>query len=325
MEFLYRIIGSVRKRSGDWVAITLALLLAAGIWLLTNLSRTYSTVLSVNVIAESSLDGRAAISADRAVIQARCRASGFRIRQLRREARSGARTVTFQPADLHPVEGREDFFAIPASQLEHYVTQLYGDNVHLENFVTDEAIFRFPSEAHKKVPVVPVKDIRFRSQYMELSPLSVDPDSVTVYGEPLLLERLTQVRTRPIRLNDVASSIQDEIELYPIQGVRFAPPVVKYSLPVTRFVEMAGDVPVRVTGAPQDVKLSCFPDRARVTLLSVFPMLSDPLKGLVLEVSYEDFMDSLSGDCVPRIKVPLRGIISVRVEPEVVHVVEVVR
>lgn len=325
MEFLYRLVGSVRKRSGDWVAITLALLLAAGIWLLTNLSRTYTTVLSVNVIAESSLDGRAATSADRAVIQARCRASGFRIRSLRRQARNGARTVVFQPADLHPVEGREDFFIITAAQLERYVPQLYGENVSLESFITDEAIFRFPTEAHKKVPVVPVKDIRFHSQYMELSPLTVDPDSVTIYGEPLLLERVTQVRTRPIRLNDVASSIQDEIPLYPIRGVRFVPSVVKYSLPVTRFVEMAGDVPVRVTGVPQGMKLSCFPDRARVTLLSIFPMLSDPLKDLALEVSYDDFMDSLSGDCVPQIKVPLRGIISVRIEPEVVHVVEVVR
>ena len=325
MEFLYRIIASIRKRSGDWVAITLALLLAAGIWLLTNLSRNYVAVLSVNVIAETSLDGRAATSADRAVIQARCRASGFRIRQLRRQARTSARTVVFQPADFHPVEGREDFFAIPASQLEHYVAQLYGDNVHLENFVTDEAIFRFPAEAHKKVPVVPVKDIRFRSQYMELSPLSVDPDSVTVYGEPHLLERVTQVRTSPIRLNDVASSIQDEISLYPIQGVRFVPSTVKYSLPVTRFVEMGANVPVRVAGVPQGMQLSCFPDRVRVTLLSVFPMLSDPLQNLVLEVPYDDFRRSLSGDCVPLIKAPLRGVISVKVEPEVVHVVEVAR
>lgn len=325
MEFLYRIIGSVRKRSGDWVAITLALLLAAGIWLLTNLSRTYVTVLSVNVIAESSLEGRAATSADRAVIQARCRASGFRIRQLRREARRVARTVVFQASDLHPVEGREDFYAIPASQLERYVSQLYGDNVSLEAFITDEAVFRFPAEAHKKVPVVPVKDIRFRSQYMELSPLRVDPDSVTVYGEPMLLERVTQVKTRPIRLDDVASSLQDEIGLYPIQGVRFVPSSVKFSLPVTRFVEMAARVPVRVTGAPLGMEFACFPDRARVTLLSVFPILSDPLQDLALEVPYADFAASLTGDCVPQVNIPLRGIISVRIEPEVVHVVEVVR
>lgn len=325
MEFLYRIIASVRKRSGDWVAITLALLLAAGIWLLTNLSRTYTTVLSVNVIAETSLEGRAATSADRATIQARCRASGFRIRQLRRQARSSARTVSFQAADFHPVPGREDFFAISAAQLERYVPQLYGENVTLENFVTDEAIFRFPTEAHKKVPVVPVKDIHFQSQYMELSPLTVDPDSVTVYGEPMLLERVTQARTHPIRLDDVNSSIQDEISLYPIPGVRFSPSMVKYSLPVTRFVEMSADVPIRTAGVPQGKKLSCFPDRARVTLLSVFPILSDPLTNLTLEVSYDDYMDSLYGDCVPRITTPLRGIISVKVEPEVVHVVEVVR
>lgn len=325
MEFLYRITASLRKRSGDWVAITLALLLAAGIWLLTNLSRNYTTVLSVNVVAESTLEGRAATSADRAVIQARCRASGFRIRQIRRRARRGPQTVFFQPADLRPVEGSEDAFFITSSQLEHYVQLLFGDDVSLENFVTELAVFRFPAEAHKKVPVVPVKDIRFREQYMEQMPLSVYPDSVTVYGEPLLLERVTQVRTQPIRLNDVASSTQDEISLYPIQGARIVPATVKYSLPVTRFVEMSADVPVRVTGAPQGMKLSCFPDRARVTLLSVFPILSDPLQNLTLDVSYEDFLDSVSGDCVPQIKSPLRGIISSRIEPEVVHVVEVIR
>lgn len=325
MEFLYRIIASIRKRSGSWVTITLALLLAAGIWLLTNLSRTYVAVLSVNVIAESTLEGRAAVSADRAVIQARCRASGFRIRKLRRQARREATTLYFQPSDIRPVAGSDDAYAISSAQLEHYVQQLYGDNVTLVNFITEEAVFHFPTEAHKKVPVVPVKDIRFREQYMEQSPLSVYPDSVTVYGEPLLLERVTQVRTQPIRLDDVASSIQDEISLYPIQGVRFVPSTVKYSLPVTRFVEMSGDVPVRVSGAPQGMKLSCFPDRARVTLLSVFPILSDPLKDLTLEVPYEDFVDSVTGDCVPQVKVPLRGIISIRIEPEVVHVVEVVR
>ena len=324
MEFLYRIIASIRKRSGDWVAITLALLLAAGIWLITNLSRSYEAVLSVNVIAESTLDGRAGASADRAVIQARCRASGFRIRQIRRQARRGAKTVYFQPGDLRPVKGMDDAFSISASQLEHYVRDIYGENVSLLNFVTEEAVFRFPTETHKKVPVVPVKDIRFRSQYMEQSPLSVYPDSVTVYGEPLLLERITQVRTQPIRLNDVASSIQDEIALYPIQGVRVVPSTVKYSLPVTRFVEMGGDVPVQVTGVPSGKKLACFPDRAHVTLLSVFPMLSDPLQNLTLKVSYEDFLDSVSGDCVPQIKDPLRGIISVRIDPEVVHVVEVI-
>lgn len=330
MDLLYKLAASVRKRSRDWGVIALALFLAAGIWLITNLSREYETVLSVNVIASSSLEGRSATSADRAVIQARCRASGFRIRDLRREARKGARTVVFQPGDLHPVEGTEDSFAISAAQLDRYVPQLYGAHVRLETFITDEAVFRFPVENHKRVPVVPVRDIRFRPQYMEQSPLTVYPDSVTVYGDPLLLERVTQVRTQPIRLDDVSSSIQDVIRLYPIQGVRFSEETVKYTLSVTRFVEMSYERRIEVEGAPKGLSFACYPGVARVTLLSVFPILWDPNESLRLKVDYADFRESLTGDCVPVLSVAgeeenlrRRGIISSRIEPEVVHVVEV--
>lgn len=325
MGFLYGIGASLRERGRDWIVILLSLLLASGIWLITNLSRDYVTVLAVHVVAETDLEGRAGVSADEAVIRARCRASGFRIREIRRADRNGPVHVRFQPSDFHPVESLEDSYAISASLLERHVTDIFGENVHLEGFVTEEAVFRFPPESFKKVPVVPVKDILFRDQYMEQSPLKVEPDSVTVYGEPLLLERITQVRTEPIRLEDVASSIQDVVPLYPIQGVRFSPAQVKYSLPVTRFVEMTADVPVRVVHVPEGVTVAAYPSQARVTLLSVFPILSDPLQTLTLDVEYEDFARSVSGDCVLQVKSPMRGIISVKMEPEVVHCVEVQR
>lgn len=325
MEIFYRLVSSIKRRGRDWTVIVLSLSLASGVWLINNLSREYTTVLSVNVVAETNLEGLSARSSDMAVVSARCRASGFRVREQRRKARRGALTVYFQPSDLHPVEGHEGAYVIPAAALEHYVADLYGENVQLESFVTDEALFRFAPEHSKKVPVVPVKDIRFRDQYMEQSPLKVEPDSVTVYGEPLLLERVSQVRTRPIRLDDVTSSIQDFVPLYPIQGVRFSTPSVKYSLAVTRFVEMSADVDVRVVHVPEGKTVSAFPGRVKVTLLSVFPLQSDPLKNLTLEVEYEDFLRSVRGEMVPQIRTPLRGIISTRMEPEVVHVVEVVR
>ena len=86
MELPYRIAAALRDRSKGWAVIALSLLLAAGIWLLTSLSTEYVSVLSVNVIAESSLDGRMEASTNQALIQARCRASGFNIRRLHRMA-----------------------------------------------------------------------------------------------------------------------------------------------------------------------------------------------------------------------------------------------
>lgn len=326
MEFLYRIAAALRGKSRGWAVIALSLLLAFGIWLLTNLSSDYVSVLSVNVVAESSIEGRMATSSNQAVIQARCLASGFSIRKLSRTVDNKTpRTVHFNPADLHPARG-EDAFYISASSLEKYIQDLYGDNVRLESFISDTVVFRFLPESHKKVPVVPVKAIRYRSQYVEMSPLRIEPDSVMVYGDSLLLERISQVRTETIRLNDVASSLQDMVDLDPIPGTRFSTPSVRYSISVSRAVEMIRDVEVRVAGVPEGKVVRAYPSKVQVTMFAVFPMLSDPFKNLDLRVDYADFASSLSGDCIPKIgNQEQRGVISVRIDPEVVHCVEELR
>jgi len=323
VELPYRIAAALRDKSKGWAVIALSLLIASVIWLLKNLSSDYVTVLSVEVIAESSLDGRMESSTNQAVIQARCRASGFNIRHLHRmAARKEPRRVRFQAADLHPSRS-EDAFYIPASALEKYVQDLYGDNVHLESFISDTVVFRFLPESHKKVPVVPVKSIRFRSQYVEMSPLRVEPDSVTVYGDALQLERISQVRTETIRLSDVASSIQDIIPLDPIPGVRYSPPTVKYTISVSRAVEMTREVEVRIAGVPPGKSVKAYPATVKMTVFAEFPMLSDPFKELDLRVDYADFEASLNGDCIPRLGNPdPRGVIRVHFEPEVVHCVE---
>lgn len=319
MEWLYGVVASLRSKGRNWAVIALSLLLAFSVWLLTALTTDTVAVLSVNVEAQSDLEGRVALSPDMARIRARCRASGFRIRSLRRH---DVRTVRFQPADLHPVG--EDAYYITASSLEKYVQDIYGD-VRLENFISDTVVFRFPPETCKKVPVVPVKAIRFRSQYVEMAPLKVEPDSVIVYGDPLLLERVSQVRTETIRLTDVSSSIQDIVELDPIPGTRYSTPSVKYSVSVSRALEIADRVAVRVTGVPEGKTVIPYPSTVSISVFSVFPMLSDPLKELTLEVPYEEFLHSRTGDCVPRIPTQFKGVIRTRISPEVVHCVEVVR
>ena len=317
MEWLYGVVASLRGKGRDWAGVALSLLLAFGVWLLSTLGTSSLSVLSVNVQAESDLDGRVAESSDMARIQARCRASGYRVSALRNQE---VRRVHLQAADLHPIG--EGAYYITASALEKYVQDIYGDDVRLESFVSDTVIFHFPPQNYKKVPVVPVKAIRFRSQYVETSPLKVEPDSVIVYGDPLLLERISQVRTEAIRLTDVASGIQDLIPLNPIPGTRYSTPTVKYSISVSRAVEITREVAVRVTGAPEGVSVKAYPGTVRLTVFSVFPMLSDPLKDLSLEVPYEDFLRSVTGDCVPRLMTPLQGVIRTKIAPRVVHCVE---
>ena len=60
------------------VQLLWCLLVSAGVWLVLNLSLSYVSLVSVPVVAESNIDGRANQSTSDATITAQVRASGFR-------------------------------------------------------------------------------------------------------------------------------------------------------------------------------------------------------------------------------------------------------
>ena len=61
-----------------WVQFLLCVLLSAGFWLVLNLSQDYVALVSVPVVAESNIEGRAAVSTSEATATAQVSASGFR-------------------------------------------------------------------------------------------------------------------------------------------------------------------------------------------------------------------------------------------------------
>ena len=166
----------------------MSLLLAFGIWLLHNLSLNYSETLSVPVIADCNLEGHSNVSSNSSTIAARCRTSGFSILRGRHKAKKEALRVKFNASDMHPAEG--DMYYITSAELGNYVSDIFGEGVQLESFLSESFQFRFPVENHKKVPVQAVTVFTFKPQYMAMAPIHLKPDSVTIYGEPYPLETI---------------------------------------------------------------------------------------------------------------------------------------
>ena len=63
----------------NWVFLVLSLILAFLIWVLTNLSKDYSGVVSVPVVAQSNIEGHAMESSNTVLVSARVRTDGFRL------------------------------------------------------------------------------------------------------------------------------------------------------------------------------------------------------------------------------------------------------
>jgi len=302
----------------NWSLLLTCLLLASSIWLIYNLSQAHSSIVSQEVVAVSGIEGRAERSSDAVTMGARVSASGFRL--LRVALRRGAVQVRFAPEDLQHTE--DDYYTIGASQLLRYAGDIYGPGTRVEDFLFESVSFRFPGENNKRVPVRPVKLLSFRQQYAQISPLTVTPDSVTVYGPAEILERVDEVYTSTISLDDIHSNVHGQAKLEVPGGTRLSRQDVGYSFEVSRYVELQTTVPIVSRGVPGGLALRVYPSSATLTFKSVFPIISDP-EGLVgAYVDYGEFARSITGRCVVRTDDLPRGIISCTVDPQVVECVE---
>lgn len=319
-----RFLEKLNVNGRDLAVFLLSLLLAFSIWISHNLSLQYSSLISVPVIAQSNIEGRASESSNTVAVVARCRTTGYRLLSKNRSAKRRTLRVFFSPDDLYYAS--EDVFEITANELGGYVNEIFGDNVQLESFISSKLQFKFAEESHKKVPVQAMSIVSFKPQYMATEPMSLSPDSVIVYGEPLTLQNIDRVYTESIKLESVSHVSHGVAKLEPPKGsVRLSEQEVSYSLDVSRFVEISKDVVVGVRNVPAGKDLSVYPSEARVVFKCAFPMTVDPTDNVTLYVDYNDFASSINGRCVPHANGISDTILDYSVEPQVFECIENLR
>lgn len=308
------------KGGRDGIFIVLSILVAAIVWLLTNLSNDYSAVVSVPVVAQCSIDGHSARSSNHAVVTARCRTDGFHLLSFRSRKERRSILVNLDRSDLR--YGGADTYYLTSPAINNYAGHFFGDETLVEAFITDTLSFVFPAENHRKVPVTPSVSVNYRSQYMGASPLKVKPDSVTVYGEAARLDVIDHVSTPHLNLWDVHEPIHGTLKLSTVKGVRYSVNEVSYEVDATRFVELRSKVPVEVWNVPAGHHVQVLPPVAEVVIRCSFPVGRDPFSQFKLYIDYADFNASLSGRLVPRaLRLP-SGVLDYRLEPEIFACIE---
>lgn len=298
----------------NWVQFLLCVLLSAGVWLTLNLSRDYVSIVSVPVVAVSNIEGRAGVSTSEATATAQVSASGFRHLLLGRKHKRPVQ-VTFNAVDFR--HEQEEMYAIANASLYRYASQIFGDDVTVDSFISEDLEFSFPEETYRKVPVRPVLSISYDPQFMALKPMSLQPDSVLVYGEPSRLENVPFVLTKPLELTDLRSSVHGKVRLEVPSGVRLSHEESIYSMEVSRYVEISSEVKIGTRNVPTGVHLAVLPSTAKVVYRCVFPMTSDPAANAAFYIDYRDFAGSRTGRCVVHSEGIPSNVIDFSVDPEV--------
>ena len=312
-DFFKRIFNLLNFDGRDWAVLLLALLLAFSIWVIHNMALKYNDNLQASVVAVSNIDGHASKSINDCMVTAKCRATGYKllIYNLRHSGRNIE--VAFPSSVIKHKAGDE--YYILSSDLMAYSGQIFSNGIAVEYFNADTLFYRFPYENHKKIAVEAIFSLDYRPQYMSDGKVSIEPDSVIVYGDPLRLEDITSIKTKPIRHSDLHSDVNGTIALENIQGVRTSVPEIAYSIDVVRFTELRTVSPIRSINVPEGKTMSVYPSVARVRVKYEFPPVSGFSDEVSLTVDYNEFQESLSGKCRVVLASPKEGVISYEVDP----------
>ena len=296
-EFLHKCITKLNANRRDLVIFLLALLLAFSIWLIHNLSLSYTEVVTVPVTAKCNIDHCLDISKNTCNISARATMTGYRIISLNSILRRNRqpRVIDFDRTDMHH-DGGEVWY-VTSKELKEYAHLIYGEDVKVDYFLSDTLKFRFAEQAYRRVPVVPVRVLTFGSQYMMSYKFQIEPDSVTIYGDPEHLARIEGVSTEPIKRYDIDASFHGKASLKKIKGIRFSDEVVYYSANVTRYIEIDAVLPVYARNVPADKEFKYYPASVKASFKCGFPVSSSPASEVVLYLDYNDYVTSLSGKC----------------------------
>jgi len=278
----------------DYLALALSLIAAMLVWFIHNLSLNYSDIVQCTIQAECNIDGHSESASSPNEIAARCDMPGFGMIYFKRTAHIPG-VIRFSREDMHSKD--DETFYMTSSDLNKYFHEIFGEQAHLEYFVTDTVFFHFTKVHFKKVPVNPVTAISFKPQYMPRGELAITPDSVLVYGTESQLISINKVNTKQILLKDISSEEYGEVKLETPDGLRLSQQKVDYSIQTVRYIEQEKVLPVKMTGEPQGYNFHILPSTAKVRIRTVFPSNTDFSEAYV-GISYSDFTSGKSGQCI---------------------------
>ena len=316
-DFFRKIFGSLNINGREIPAFLLSLLLPFSIWLLHNLSLRYNDYIKVSVAALYHAEGHAAVSSNECEVMVRGRTTGYNMIKFKYGLRGKRVEVPF--ARMHMKE--PEIFYVTSSELQEYTPLIFGGDVNLEYYLNDTLFFRFPFETFRKVPVRLACDFDFAPQYTLAGAISVEPDSVAVYGEPYRLEKIDCIYTEPLKFSGLSSDVNGVARLDRMRGLRFDEESVRYSIGVVRYAEFTENANISVRNVPPGRTMAVFPSSVRVSYRCVFPAREDVSGALKFYVDYNDFISSRHGKCVVRAEYPAQGVISCSVDPQVVECV----
>jgi YbbR domain-containing protein len=230
------------------------LILTSIIWLLVELSKTFTSNVVFNVTYENVPANKLLQNTPVSEVSLTVKAPGFSLLRLTTKKPK----ITFS---LKSVRAKNNgYYFLPNAQLSYLNEQF--SKIEILNVLQDTIFVDLGKNVTKKVPVNANLDIKFKLGYNFTEPVKITPDSILITGSELEVAEISEIPTVLLKLNEVYETIDKELSIeLPAKSnkIKLSETNVKLTGKVDKFTEGRFTIPVSIINQPQNVIINPFP------------------------------------------------------------------
>ncbi len=218
-------------------------------WLLTKLSKEYSTDLEVRVEYVHLPSDKVVRNRLPEKLTLKVKGTGWEL--LRKQLAFSKSAIRIDVNDFIQ-SGRiitNNYKGLFASQL--------GGRIEVLRVSPPEITFEFEKKSSRKLPVRLVGQISTDPQYGLIGEIILTPDSILVTGPASVVDTMQAVRSEVLKLTGLDKKVTGSVALSeaPLSGVEYESKEVHYEIPVVQFTESSLDVPIEIAHADKEALL----------------------------------------------------------------------
>ena len=141
----------------------------------------------------------------------------------------------------------------------YLIEEQLGSSLKLLSISADTLWLPYSKRASKNIPIVINSDIEYATGFDIKGDFVFSVDSVKIVGAEDKIAPINAIATKELKLSKVSSSIDEVVELETIEDLEIFPKTVNVKADVKRFTEGTIEVPITITGQPEELSINYFP------------------------------------------------------------------
>lgn len=251
----------------DLIIIAVCILIAASLWFLNALGKTYTTSLYYPVKYVSMPRDKVLSNEPPSKLELKVTANGYNL--LRYKI-----VMTYSPILLNLEnlirnnKQTPDGYIIRTEMLLNNISSQFSRQLNLSSINPDYLVFRFDSLESRIVRIFPVVETTFKPQFNLAGDIRVMPERIQVQGPKEVIDTIKAVYTEKASFLGLDQLKESNLKLIAPQKTKLQSNQIKIEIPVEEFTEKEMMIPISVKYLPSGENIKLFPSSVKVIFLT---------------------------------------------------------